>query len=253
MSWAGRRRALYGGGVILFLIAVLGIPSFFLFYERPSCSDGVQNQGELGVDRGGPCPLLHESEVRRPAVLWARSFRVVPGVYNAVAYVANPNFNAGALEVPYSFKLFDEDNLLIVEREGTTFISPNGTTPIFEGGIETGVRTPVRTFFEFSGAPTWERVEGSTSGLKVGTRTLSNESTAPRIDAVIENNSFEDLFDVEVVATIFDSSGTAIASSRSVLDVLRKKTSQKVVFTWPETFTAPAAEIEIIPRTPFRR
>ena len=252
MSWASRRRSIYGSGVIIFLIVVIGVPAFLFWYERPTCFDGTQNQEELGVDKGGPCILLHDSQVQNIAVLWSRSFEVVPGVYNAVAQVDNPNFSAGAINVLYSFKLFDSSNILVAERKGRTYISPNKVMSVFEGGINTVERVPTRTFFEFLEEPEWERVDNLVEGLSVKSRVLSNEETAPRIDAVIENKSFEDIYDIEVVTTIFNTRDVAIASSRTVIELLSKQSSTPITFTWPQKFTDPVSRIEIIPQAPFR-
>src|SRR5690606_32805107 len=38
----------------------------------------------------------------------------------------------------------------------------------------------------------------------------------------------------EVVATIFDAEGTALASSRTFLDRFTGRTDQQIFFTWPE-------------------
>ena len=252
MSWASRRRTLYGGGAVLFLVVVIGVPSFFVLYERPTCFDGVRNQEELGIDKGGPCALLHSSQVQNIAVLWSRSFEVVPGVYNAVAQVDNPNFSAGAIDVPYSFKLFDTNNILVAERKGRTYLSPNKVISVFEGGIVTGERVPVRTFFELLVDPEWESVDNPIEGLGVENRELSNRETAPRVDATITNQSFEDIFGVEVIVTIFNHQDVAIASSRTVIDVLPRQSSQPVTFTWPQAFSDSASRVEIIPQAPFR-
>ncbi|MFC1734405.1 hypothetical protein ACFL6I_29215 [candidate division KSB1 bacterium] len=252
MTWASKRRALYGSVVITFFVLAVGIPAFFYWYEQPTCFDGVQNQEELGVDQGGPCALLHISQIQDIAILWSRSFEVVPGVYNAVAQVENPNFGAGAIDVLYSFKLFDSSNILVAERKGRTYISPNKVMSVFEGGIETGERVPARTFFEFLEEPEWETVDNLIEGLSVKSRTLSNEETAPRIDVVIENESFKDIYDIEVITTIFNAQDVAIASSRTVIDILPKQSSEPVTFTWPQKFTDPVSRIEIIPQAPFR-
>lgn len=37
-------------------------------YVKPSCSDGIQNQGELGVDCGGPCLKCESSEITEKAI-----------------------------------------------------------------------------------------------------------------------------------------------------------------------------------------
>jgi hypothetical protein len=252
MSWASKRRTLYGGGVIIFFVIVIGIPGFFLWYERPTCFDEIQNQEEIGIDKGGPCVLLHSSQVQNIAVLWARSFEVVPGVYNAVTQIDNPNFSVGAINVPYSFKLFDSNNILVSERKGRTYISPNKIISVFEGGIVTGERQPVRTFFEFLEEPQWERVDNPIEGLEVKNRVFSNEETAPRINVDIENQSFKDIYDIEVIVTIFNVRDVAIASSRTVINILPKQSSQSVTFTWPQKFSDSVSRIEIIPQAPFR-
>ena len=45
--------------VYLIILAVIGTGFYFLFLKPtlPSCSDKIQNQGEAGVDCGGPCSL----------------------------------------------------------------------------------------------------------------------------------------------------------------------------------------------------
>lgn len=253
MSWASRRRTLYGGGVALFVLLVLGVPAFLWWYEAPTCFDGVRNQGETSADRGGPCALLDETQVQNARILWARSFEVIPGVYNAVAEVENPNFDAGISETPYSFKLFDAQNILIAERRGTAYLSPNTIIPVFEGGIDTGARVPTRTFFEFLEAPQWERVEDPISGLSVGTRELTGEDSAPRLSATIENDSFEDISDIEVVAVLFNAQDIAIAASRTAIQRLPQQSSQTVVFTWPKAFNDPVARIQVTPQSPFQK
>ncbi len=253
MSWASRRRTLYGTGTITFFVIVIGVPVFLFLYDKPTCFDGIRNQKEIGIDSGGPCVLLHESQVQNIAVLWSRSFEVVSGLYNSVAQINNPNFSAGAVNVPYSFKIFDKNNILISERKGVAYISPNKVISIFEGGIETGERIPARTFFEFLEEPKWERVDNTIRGLEVESRVLSNEDTEPRIDAVILNESFNDIYDVEIITTIFNSNDVAIASSRTIISILPKQSSKQVVFTWPKKFSSKASRIEITPRAPFRK
>jgi len=251
MSWASRRRTLYGGGVFLFLALTVGLPTFLWWYEEPTCFDGIQNQGELGIDRGGPCTLLHQSQVKKATVLWTRSFEVVPGVYGAVAYVDNPNFDAGIRNVRYSFKLFDAESLLVAERRGSTYISPNGVTAVFEGAIASGERVPIRAFFEFLEEPQWERVLIGVEGLSIGERRLLNEESAPRLEGEVKNDSFSDIRDVEIIATIFNADNNAIASSRTVVPLLAKQSSAPLVFTWPKPFGTPVAKVEILPRAPF--
>lgn len=223
---------------------------FFLLYEKPTCFDNKKNQDEVGIDCGGACELLCQSQVIQPAILWSRAFAVIDGVYNVVAYVENPNFDIGTNAIVYLFKLFDEDNILIAERKGITFIPPNSVLSVFEGGIITGERVPKRTFFEFQGLPEWFKMYNPAISLIVENRVLSGAETLPKIEAQLRNKSTQDISDIEIIAIIFDENDNAIATSKTSVEQLRKETSSDIVFTWPEPFSAKVGKIEIITLTP---
>lgn len=231
-----RRRATYLSGIVLFLLIVIGVPLTLYLYESPSCFDGSRNGEELGVDCGGACQLLCPFQAADPTVLWSRSFEITPGIYNAVAYIENPNSKASVPEISYIFKLFDRDNLLIAERAGRTFLSPNRITPIFEPALITGNRLPVRTFFDFTEEFKWFRALDRSSDLVVRDRVLSNPETKPRVDATLLNTSVEEFTDIDVIAVIFGSDGNAINASKTFVELLPRQALQDLVFTWPLPF-----------------
>jgi len=237
MSWAARRRAYYLGGTFGVFALLFLLVLFFALRTTPTCFDGRHNGDERGVDCGGTCRKVCEADALAPQVLWSRSFRVAPGVYNAVAYVENPNFSAGVKSVPYRFTLYDSSNVTIAEREGRTYLLPGGITPIFEGTIATGERSPARTLFELGDIAEWVVTrDRATSPLSVADRRISRIDTMPRIDANIENSSVVDIFDIEVVSVIYDANDNAIGASRTVVPLLPRQSSEPVVFTWPEPF-----------------
>ena len=250
MSWASRRRTFYTSIIILGLTVIIGIPLFFLLYEEPTCFDNKENQDEVGIDCGGVCELLCQSQVIQPTILWSRAVAVTDGVYNAVAYVENPNFDIGTNAIVYLFKLFDEDNILIAERKGVTFIAPNSILSVFEGGIITGERVPKRTFFEFKGSPKWFKMHNPAISLIVENSVLSGAETLPKIEAEIRNSSTQDISDIEIIVIVFDENGNAIAASKTSVDRLRRLTSSDIVFTWPKPFSVKVGKIEIIMLTP---
>ncbi len=248
MSWATRRRTLYlsiFGGVAAVALAFVLVP---IFYRAPTCADGAQNGDERDVDCGGSCARFCAFEVASPTVSFARTLPVARGVYNVVAYIVNPNVGASADRVPYSVRVFDEENVLIAERKGETFIAASGVNPIFEPSIVAGERTPARTFFEFTGPVVWERSALPAQPFAVRSMELSGEESAPRLTAEVENLLAERLDAVEVVATLFDPEGNAVATSRTVIETLRKHAVVPVVFTWPAPFARPVARIDVMPR-----
>jgi hypothetical protein len=251
MTWAKRRRTLYISIIVIFVVAILSVPIYYLFFtERPTCNDGKQNQDELGVDCGGGCKKLCPSQVQTPVILWSRSFKVTDGVYNAVAYISNANFDAGVDSINYSFQVFDANNVTIAERDGTTFLSTNGITPIFEAGIQTGTRIPVRTVFEFTSDPVWRKAENQPGYTVSAIQLTTRADGTPRVDATITNDTVVDIKNIQAVATIFGLDGNAIASSETVVKLLAAHQSADLVYTWPTPLSATGTRIDVIPRIP---
>lgn len=239
---------MYLSGIAAFFAVTIGVPAYFIVKKPPTCFDGKLNQDERGVDCGGVCSLVCRQDTAPLAVLWSRTFFVSGSVYNSVAYVENPNANAIALNVPYVFRVFDEQNILITERTGRTNIMDNGIVPVFEGAIDMGWRKPARTFFEFTQQPVWVK-KPTLPHLTVSTRSIQNTDTTPRLEAQIYNDEVYDVRTIEVVATIFDEKENAIAASRTIVPLLSGQDSKSLIFTWPRPFEGTSSRIEVIARS----
>ena len=253
MSWASKRRTTYLGSIFLVLAILIGIPLAVWLYEPASCFDGKQNQEETAIDKGGSCRLLDEQTLTPYSVLWSRSFQVrAPGqtndaTYSAVAYIENPNEGAGVQQVGYRFGLYDERNVLVAERLGTTFIMPSGVTPVFQGAINTGNRAVVRTYFEFTGPLVWERVVNAASVLTVSNKIVTNTSETPRLTALVKNGSVTDIIRPSFVAVAFDTAGNAFAASETLLSRIDAGEEKEIVFTWPGAFLYAVGRVDVIP------
>lgn len=245
-SWGKRRQSLYlsVAGVIV-LLALLYIYSAF-FTTVPTCFDRVQNGNERGVDCGGSCALICQSDAKAPKVLWSRVFETSPGYYTAAAYIQNDNIGAGAKSVGYSFQIFDSRNQLIIERDGVVDLQPAQTVPIIEPNIPIHNQTPARVLFGFAAPPEWQYVQaGSLPRLSVKGQDLAPDGS--RLSATVTNDSLLDAPSATVSAVLFDASGTARAASKSTISV-REKSSVPVVFTWPGGVTdIVRAEITVLP------
>jgi len=248
MSWASRRRFTYLTGVILFFVIVIGGPiAYWYFTIPPTCSDGIQNQGETAVDEGGPCLALDPRTLSPHAVLWARSFKVRDGTYTAVAAIQNPNQDAGVADVSYRFSLYDSDNVLVAEREGDMFIMPGAVTPVLEARIDTGNRIVAHTYFQFTNPLAWERMHNTASVLGVSGKQLTNTDSVPRLTAIAENSAVTDVLSPVFIAVVYDGAGNAFAASETQLDRLNAGASANLIFTWPAPFATGAARIDIMP------
>lgn len=253
MSWASRRKLLY-----LSVVALVGIFVILFFFQplinkAPTCVDGKQNSDEKGVDCGGSCEFLCKSQVKDVSVLWSRAFNVSAGVYDVLIYAENKNVNAGVKNILYKIKMYDENNILIAERDGKTYISPNEKIPIFEGNIKTKERDPKRVFVEFLDGYAWSPVGQKSQEIKLSVedKELTETGTTPKLKATVKNNSVYDIPQVDIVAIIYDADDNAIAVSKTVVKDLKTLSAGSVFFTWLKPFEKQVSRIEILPRVNF--
>jgi hypothetical protein len=250
MNWALRRQIIY----LLIFVGIIGIVVFLLFLpylnKAPTCTDNRKNGDEIGVDCGGSCLLACRSQVEDVSIIWSRAFEVVPGRYNAVAYLENHNENTAVLRVKYRFRFADKDNVYISSREGETFIPPSRKFAVFEPAVDTGSTVPVYTTFEFMENPTWIQVpKEKVDQLKVFSSNikLENEDTSPKLSATVKNYSLFRIPEVSLVAILYDEMGNAVNVSKTYLDVLTAEETANINFTWPKPFGKKIVAKEIIP------
>ncbi len=230
--WAFWRRVQYGAGYLTFLGMVTTGVYFLNFYTPATCFDLDQNGEEIGIDCGGACTRICAFTITQPKVIWAKSFEIQPGQYNAVAYIENKNVVAGTPEIKYIFRLYDEAGL-ITERSGKTVLPPNSTYPVFEGRVDTAGRTPTGTTLELSSADLWlpslyGREQFRTVDLK-----LVEADARPKLNVKMENTDLLEAKDIEVVATIFDASGIPLTASQTFIDLFAGRSQKDLIFTWP--------------------
>ena len=246
MTWAGKRKLVYLSVIAAIVLAVIVIPSIFYFYKTPTCFDGKQNQTELGIDCGGPCQLLCPVQFAPLNVLWSRFFKVSDGVYNALAYVENPNLTAQANNLNYVFKLYDQKGLLLEERAGQTFSPAGKILTIFEPELFTGNQRPARLEFAFTSPAVWFKVEKLETDLAVTEAALTRLETSPRLEFTLTNKTTKLIKQIEVVGIIYDTDGNTVAFSRTIVDSLTNKEARVVSLNWPLPFTGTPARNEIV-------
>jgi hypothetical protein len=243
MSWARRRQALYLTFALTF-VAVVAVVVFLAFRQEPSCFDGLQNQDEIGIDCGGACQAVCAEEAKGLVVAWARPLLLAPGVYDLVGIVDNHNSNLAARRLPYTFRVVDSDNLLILTKSGEVTIDPAGRSIVFVSGIVTGQRIAHRVFLELGRNPEWVRREFQKPDLAVTGKEFTPDPV-PIVTAQITNRGLTEVSSLEVFVVLQNGEENAFAASRSRIDFLPVGASKRVIFTWPRPFTEEPAFIDV--------
>jgi len=250
MTWALKRQLFY----IVVLVVFFSVFGFLLIYpsfnKAPTCTDGVENGDETGVDCGGSCIKACLLQVDKISILWAHSFMVVPGRYNAVAYLENHNKNTAVYKINYKFRFADENNIYIGKREGSTTVPPGSKFAVFEPAINVGNSIPVYTTFEFTEVPNWVYVPvDKINQLQIFTSDVNfqNAETFPILSANVKNVSLFTIHSINVIGILYDEKGNAVSASKTFLDSLKGEESREVTFTWPLPIKEKIITKEIIP------
>lgn len=249
MSWALKRQLLILLAVGLFFV---GLIALFFYVTRPtlSCFDGKVNQGEGGIDCGGPCSRVCPNEADDPIVNWSRVLAVRQSQFDAIASIENPNPNAGLERVTYSFRLYDAGNAIVAERFGETYINAGENFVIYEPNISTGKSLPVKAYLQFEKPETgyaWVNVVKRTAGIpNISVRAKEFDTkSGMRVNATIANDALTDGRNIQITAVLYESSGNVIGASATFLDIVKGSSEVPVVFTWPNPFENPPASFEI--------
>lgn len=244
-SWSTRRKYGYFFAFIVAAVLIVGVPLFFFLYKAPSCSDGKQDGTERGVDCGGSCSKLCPADYGAVKVLWAYSSEVVPGTYNALAYAENPNPSVQAQSVPYLFKLYDAQGVLVAERQGVAFVPAGQKFAVFEGAIQTGNRIPLTTTFEFTGTPNWVPGAALTQIQALDTNLTQGSSPSAQVD--VQNSSVDQTYSgVTAVIVLYDKDDNRIGFSKTVIDSIAPGQKTSLFFTWPEAFPSNVVRTEVL-------
>jgi hypothetical protein len=228
------------------LFVAVGVPAFFFFYKVPSCSDGLKNGDEQGVDCGGSCEKLCPTAFLAPAVSWTRFKEVSPGLYNMAAYVVNPNRNAEATGTPYLMSLLNDQGIPLAEINDTMTIPSGRNTLVFQGAVSAGKQTPVRAFFQFTAPPQWFVRADPLSVLAISDKNYNEASTSSSLLVTISNGSVNPVKNVIIYAVLLDKDGNVLDFSKTAVDLVPPSGTAVAPFTWPSSHGGAVVSIEVL-------
>ncbi len=246
-TWSSRRKFSYASLVILAVILIVGLPAFLLLYKAPTCSDGKQNQGEGGIDCGGPCVKLCPSAFLPPEVIWTKAEPVAPGLYNVAAYVINNNLDGAAYDVPYEMQLFDDQGILITYKYGTLTIPPHRNTLAFQGSVSTLKRIPVKAIITLD-SPQWVKQNDELGNIVIVDKKYTEDSNSSSLQVTLQNDAVTPYNNLSVYVILYDKDGNAIDFSKTVIDSVPANNGTVVApFTWPVSHNGQVVTIEVLP------
>ena len=250
MKWSNQKQFTYGLMFLVILIVLVGVPVYFYFFNKAeTCFDGKKNNNETGIDCGGICSRICTADVaENPIVLWSRAFSIANGRYNLVAYLQNPNINSISEPFDYVFNAFDDQNVLIGSREGSTSANDEKNFVVFEQAFDAGQRKINKVTFEIKSKVNWIKQQPQKVKFSISNEGIVNLSGTPTLTSNITNKTVNTYKNFYVVAIVYDLSGNATLVSRTLVDELLPSGKTTVLFTWPFIGDIQYSKIEILPR-----
>jgi len=246
ISWTlGRQLKIF----IFLAVVVFAIVGGYIYYmlPAPSCTDGKLNQSEEKIDCGGECDAC-VGNPRVPVVVWARPFEISPGQYEAAALIENQNLTVGSRALSYTMRLF-ENNILVAERQGETFLNPRDKFLIFESDISTGESKPNRATITFNEIP-WKVFNEERPNILVSSKIFElAPSGNGRVKVILRNQTLFPIQNVYVSVALKDAAGNIIGVSATKVDSIAGESSRDVFFTWRHPFDPAPASIDVYFRT----
>ena len=238
--------AIYG----LILFVFLGSLFYFFFYQAPTCTDGVQNGKETGVDCGGICTNVCQ-EIVTGAPFTIEEVAIMPGGrerYDILGKIYNPNDTEGASNFRYTLELKNASGAVIATRTGMSFILPQERKTLIEVGIES-VETPTQATLRVEDI-TWERFSGYQEKPNINIyQKRYNQITSGvgfgEAFGLVSNESPFDFRSLTVKVILRDGSGKALAINSTEMRTITTGEERDFRLVWPEAFPGDVEQVEM--------
>lgn len=252
MPWADRRRLVISIIVGVIAVSFLSVVFIATLYKAPSCTDNAQNQGEAGIDCGGPCPYLCTDQTLAPTVLFTKAVPSTGGRIDVAASIENKNPDAAAKSVSYRVQLYGTDRLPVADISGTVDLPPGATVPIYIPNASNGRQTVANAFLTIDpSAIRWYAISKDPRIVPSVSNISENDAGGtPRITATLGNGSVLPLSNVQVVVFVRDIAENIIAASETIVPVVPPQSSATATFTWNSAFATSSAQIQVMPVIP---
>jgi len=238
--------------VLILILSGFGFLAYYFSRPGPTCTDGIQNQSEEGIDCGGPCTSCDVASLEEVKVIWAKVIPAQNNFYDLAAQIRNLNQNHGSGEVSYKFELYDDTGNIVVQRSGQTFILPNQTkyltqTRVMANRLVSQVRL---SFSEIN----WQRIEDYQSPQlfiqQKEYRLLGSEEAGfSQARAVLVNKSSFDFDRIDIDILLFDASRNLLALNSTEMRTLLSGQERDFIAIWFSPIEGQVSFVEMEPET----
>lgn len=214
------------GLVSLLILGGIGYSIYSGLVTEVSCTDGIKNGQEEGLD----CGILACGKACEPAIMpiniiSSKFFKVGEGDYDFVAQISNPNTSYGASRVEYHLDAFN--------YRGATYILPGQTKWL----VLTALKSPseasdIKLVID---SAQWEKLDVPDNVVNFVLRRKDYRPTSKgsEMEAVLYNDSNFDFDKIDVAVILFDDTGSVVGVGRTEIRTFVSKSERGFNAYWP--------------------
>jgi hypothetical protein len=205
----------------VFYLAVFGLVIFGIYAKNtvvvPTCTDGIMNQNETGIDCGGSCISCAVKNLKELKGGSVSIFGLEDGRSVFLGTIVNPNEDYVASDISYEFVVFDTTGYPVERILGTDTIFPLEKRYVFSASADTNAQYIGSVKIEIaSSSVKWDTFYDT---LKPDVHTISgpnfsDEERSLRISGAIKNESSFSAYETKVIALLFDKYDDVLFASQ---------------------------------------
>ncbi len=237
-------------GLVYLIIFVIIVGGIYLLSSKnkPTCYDGIQNQGEAGIDCGGPCPLCDWQKQKDIEIIWQKIIPTRENFIDLAAKIKNPNQEFGAKILSYEFILYNNQNQVIKSIKGTSYASPQESKYIIEPKIETNEKVN-SIKLQINSIEWQELLNYQEPDLLVQNTQFNQVADQAVARGVVENRSNYDFNRIDVFVILFNENNKVIGAGKMNLKTILSGERREFKMMWPFELEEKVAKIDAIAET----
>ena len=214
------KQILYSAGYIIFFALIIFGVYYIWFQPAPSCFDNRQNQGETGVDCGGPCKPCALKNIMPLKTSWIKEFPVKNQTI-ITAEIQNPNIDFGAKKLTYTMNIYGKDGSVIQSVMRDSLIYAGEIKYILE--LTDASNTDIADVkIDFSNFDWQSKDDFPNPNIQI--RAINTVAGAnglgPNVNGLISNNNPFGLSKARIIGFLVNSADIEISASQTELDNL---------------------------------
>lgn len=236
--------------IVALSLFVFGTVMYFWIRPTPTCTDGIENQNETGIDCGGSCPLACVIPVTGEPLTISEVAFVSSGInqYDVLARITNPNPFIGSNKFSYTLTLRDAAGTDLVHDSGIAWILPYETKTLLVLGMTTSA-SPAKATIEITNVE-WQELTDyrEAPALRIYEKRfvpISSGVNFAEVTGVLVNESPFDFRRVFIKAILRDTGGKPIAVHQTQMSTLAVNAREEFHLIWPKAFSGTVSQIEV--------